>query len=537
MKNLFTFIVLSLLVLTSAAAAQTSWLDRPLINWNNNVSAVPTAPRSSASSPTSQMCAPTVRTPDSINDRALTRAGWHLYGPSYNYGTLQIITAMASVDGMCRPNQYNGFVFVGNRFAGTLSPVVSEARSDGALSRISLYMPDELTVEFVRYGANDGLCCPSQTSYVTYAITTGARPMVRAEEVDTRANCDSSGPIQTQDNVVSGTVTYRQRIALPPTAVLTVSLIDVSRADAAATVITQQRIETAGKQVPFSFDMAYDRTKIQERNRYAIRAEIRDGDRLLFTTDTNYSVITQGNPRNVDLTLVQVGGGPVGGGNRESTIRGTVTYRQRIALAPNSEIKVWLVDAADADGAPVAENTFSSGTRNVPVPFELNYAMRDINRQRSYELWAEIRTNGELRFRSPSGQAVTLRGGQTQNIELVVEPASEGPTTITGRTLDVSKFGTGSLQIEGRSSWLVVSGRVVVRDTGDATISLTRIGGTIAFDGKLVFIDDTTARIAVTNSGDADASGEIQINYSGRTLRSVTATNLVLDGQTVTLRF
>ncbi|QYO65773.1 YbaY family lipoprotein [Leptolyngbya sp. 7M] len=531
MKNLITPIVLGILLFVAGASGQTPWLDRPLSNWNSGNGVIPNAPRSTASSPTSTMCAPTVRRPESLNDRALTRAGWHLYGPAYTYGQISIITAMASVDGMCRPNQYNGFVFVGTRFAGTLAPVFSEARSDGALSRINLYTPDDLSVEFVRYTSNDPLCCPSQTSYVTYKITTGTRPTVSAEDVETRANCD--GPIQTQDNVVSGTVTYRQRSALPPTAVLIVSLIDISRADAAATVIAEQRIETAGKQVPFSFDMAYDRSRIQERNRYAIRAEIRDRDRLLFTTDTNHLVITQGNPRVVDIVVVPVGTG----GTRDSSIRGTVTYRQRIALPPNSEITVRLVDSADPNGTPVAENSFSSGNRNVPIPFELSYAQRDINRQRNYELQAEIRSEGRLRFRTPNGQPITLRGNQTANVELVLEPASDGPEPITGRSLSLSKFGTGTLQIEGRSAWLLVSGNVVVTESGDATVSLTRIGGTISFQGKLVFIDDTTARIAVTNSGDADASGEIQIAYSGRNLRNINATSLVLDGQNVTLRF
>lgn len=534
--NILTLLFL-IAVSSVTAISQTSWLDRPITtNWNNGNGVIPTAPRESASSPNSEMCRSQIRPSESLVDRAVTRAGWFLYGPSYTYGTITIVTAMASVDGMCRPNQYNGFAFVNNRFAGTLSPVASDARSDGALSRINFFSPEDIYVEFARYSDDDALCCPSRTSTVSYSVTTGPRGLVKAEDVDTVAICRDGGLVQTQDNVVSGTVTYRQRVALPPTAVLTVSLLDVSRADAPSTPIAQQRIETSGKQVPFAFDMAYDRTKIQERNRYAVRAEIRDGDRLLFTTETNYPVITQNNPRTVEITVVPVGGG-AGGGNRESVIRGTVTYRQRIALTPNSEVKVWLVDSADPDGTPVAETTVNSGNRNVPISFELNYEMRDINRQRTYELQAEIRSNGELRFETAAGQPVTLRGNQTPNVELVVEPASDGPVAITGRTLSLSKFGTGSMQIEGRNSMFLIRGSLTVRDTGDADITLSRIDGSITFSGKLTFIDDTTARITIDSSGDADASGEIQVTYSGRSLRNVTATNLVLDGQTVTLRF
>ena len=43
--------------------------------------------------------------------------------------------------------------------------------------------------------------------------------------------------------------------------------------------------------------------------------------------------------------------------------------------------------------------------------------------------------------------------------------------------------------------------------------------------------------VAVENSGNADASGLIEIRYSGNSLSAISATDLVLDGQGVTLRF
>jgi uncharacterized lipoprotein YbaY len=535
MKNLTASVVFSVFLFVSAAAGQTTWLDRPFgQNWNSGNGVVPTAPRTTGSSPNSQMCRSTIRAAESVNDRALTRAGWFLYGPVYTYGTISIMTAMASVDGMCRPNEYNGFVFVGNRFAGTLAPVVSGARSDASLSRISMYTPEDLTVEFVRYSSDDALCCPSRTSYVTYEITLGARPLVRAVDVDTRANCDDRGPIQTQDNVVAGSVTYRQRVALPPTAVLTVRLQDVSRADAPAVTIAEQRIETAGRQAPFTFGFVYDRNRIQERNSYVVRAEITDGQRLLFTTDTSYPVITQGNPRNVDLVLVQVGGGR-GPNVGSAVIRGTVTYLQRIALPANSEVTVRL---AETGGSVVAENTFSTGNRQVPIPFELRYEPRDINRQRNYELQAEIRSDGQLRFRSEAGRAVDLRGQPPANIELMLVAASDEPTAVTGQDLNLSKFGTGSLQIGTRGSELILRGNVVVRPDGTADVTLNRpLGGSTTFSGRLTHFDSGLLRITVTNSGNADASGVIEVRYSGRNLNSLTSNDLVLDSQNVILRF
>jgi ABC-type transporter Mla MlaB component len=67
-----------------------------------------------------------------------------------------------------------------------------------------------------------------------------------------------------QEARVTGTVTYLQRIALPPGAVLEVKLLDVSRADAAAVTIAQQLIEPAGRQVPIAFELRYDPSRIEE---------------------------------------------------------------------------------------------------------------------------------------------------------------------------------------------------------------------------------------------------------------------------------
>lgn len=539
MKIKFTSLFFAIIALFSAVSAQSSWLDRPLdTNWNRGDGVVPNAPRNVDR--IEGICLEQVRQPESIADRALTRAGWFLFGPAQTYGSVTLVTAMADVDGMCRPNNYNAFVFVANRFAGTLSPNASIARADGAIGAVNLYSPKRITAEFARYTSNDPLCCPSQTSFAEYSITTGARPLIKVDDIRTEKECSADGGIETQDNVVSGTVTYRQRSALPVNAVLIVKIVDVSRADASATVITEQRIETTGKQVPISFDLAYDRSKIQDRNRYAVQAEIRDGSgRLLFITDTSYPVITQGSPRTVDITVVPVGGGGggVGVGGRTGVIRGTVTLLPRSTLIGNADLTVRLVDSGDPNGTPVSEATFSSTGRQVPIPFELNYAPRDINRQRNYELQAEIKVDGKVRFKTETGKPVTLRGSnQTDGVELVVTAARDEVPAVTGKSLSLSKFGTGSIKI-GTRNQLLIRASVTVKTDGTAEVNVSGFDGTVVFGGKLTYFDETTLRIAVASSGDADASGEIEVKYSGRSLRSLSAMNLVLDGQEATLRF
>ena len=109
---------------------------------------------------------------------------------------------------------------------------------------------------------------------------------------------------------VTGTATYLQRIALPPEAVMTTRIEDVSRADAPAEVIGEQVIQTQGKQVPIPFQVPYDANQIQENHSYSLRVRIENGaGKLLFINDTNVPVITRGNPiSDIEIILVQAGG-------------------------------------------------------------------------------------------------------------------------------------------------------------------------------------------------------------------------------------
>jgi len=104
---------------------------------------------------------------------------------------------------------------------------------------------------------------------------------------------------------VRGTVMYRERIALPPGAVLEVTLQDVSRQDVAAETLGSVTIEDPGSP-PFAFEIPYDADAIDERFTYAVRATITADGRLLFTTDTTYPVLTRGAGDEVELMLRHV---------------------------------------------------------------------------------------------------------------------------------------------------------------------------------------------------------------------------------------
>ena len=104
--------------------------------------------------------------------------------------------------------------------------------------------------------------------------------------------------------MVTGTLTYRERIALPPGAVVLVQLRDVSLMDVAAKLISEQIIKPEHS-VPISFSLPYSAEDIDERMTYSVFASIRSGDRLLFITDRSYQVLTHGKSDHIELILVQ----------------------------------------------------------------------------------------------------------------------------------------------------------------------------------------------------------------------------------------
>lgn len=164
------------------------WLDRPLTSWNRAGGPVPPAPAPTAQQADNrERCRSGIRAPASPPDRAVSAAGWWLVGPPQVFGEATVLVGAADWDGMCRPWSYQAFVFAGERFAGTLSPTLMDSRTDGAFQAVRLASPFHLTGDFVRYTAQDPLCCPSRVSEVAYKVdSTRAGPVVLAVAVLTR---------------------------------------------------------------------------------------------------------------------------------------------------------------------------------------------------------------------------------------------------------------------------------------------------------------------------------------------------------------
>jgi len=111
-----------------------------------------------------------------------------------------------------------------------------------------------------------------------------------------------------QAGSLAGTAAYRERIALPPDAVFEAVLIDAAIADAPARELGRMRLQPAG-QPPFRFSIPYRDRDVTPAGRYSVRATVRQGERLLFTTDTFTPVLNGGPSQPLSLKLVAVGTG------------------------------------------------------------------------------------------------------------------------------------------------------------------------------------------------------------------------------------
>lgn len=132
---------------------------------------------------------------------------------------------------------------------------------------------------------------------------------------------------------IDGSATYRERIALPRSAVLDVQLVDVSRQDVAATVLSSKRYVMTG--VPMSFSLDYDDALIKEGLTYAVQARISVDGKLMFINDTVHRVLEDDADTSITMELKRVGA------NADVGLDNTawrLTELSGKALSPNMEM-------------------------------------------------------------------------------------------------------------------------------------------------------------------------------------------------------
>ena len=176
----------SAILFSAVVAAQTpepTWLDRPMSNWNVSGRAMPRAAINGETiSEIAKRCALLPVTRNTSGERMVADAGWlpfHTFDRQIVQRDVEILGGLAGADGMCRPVDFNVFVFVGGQLAGTLSPADMVSRTDASIAGgIRLADDDTIAAEFARYRETDPLCCPTGRVTVRYRIDRKATPPV-----------------------------------------------------------------------------------------------------------------------------------------------------------------------------------------------------------------------------------------------------------------------------------------------------------------------------------------------------------------------
>ncbi len=113
---------------------------------------------------------------------------------------------------------------------------------------------------------------------------------------------------ETRAATLSGTVTYREKIALPEGSLIEVQIRDVSREDAETDPIAGVSIVTRGENVPIGFVVDYNPALIKPDRSYAVFSRIYVANELRWITDSVVPFLDNGNPiGNADLVLAATG--------------------------------------------------------------------------------------------------------------------------------------------------------------------------------------------------------------------------------------
>jgi hypothetical protein len=156
-------------VVAAQAPGPGEWLESsPPVNWNVAGAAVPQAPPPSFE--IDPRCGAQERYSESPEEDQVAGAGWRIFNAAQVGWGLRLVDGLVEYDGMCRPDQIQGFVFADGQFAGTISPTAMGSRGDGVGRILDLRGPANLTGQFVRYAPTDPLCCPSAVFGVEYRV-------------------------------------------------------------------------------------------------------------------------------------------------------------------------------------------------------------------------------------------------------------------------------------------------------------------------------------------------------------------------------
>lgn len=186
-------------------------------------------------------------------------------------------------------------------------------------------------------------------------------------------------------------------VPLPSDAELTVRVLDISRADAPASVVAE-RVQKSPGQLPVNlFFVPYDPAKVNPQGRYTVSASITTPNGFRMQTQTITPVSLSGGVEYVKLEGVRVSA-PV-----LNSINVRVSFPSLPALSSNAKLTVRLVESGYA---AVAEKSYPLDDLGIFSRFSLEYDATLLSRAGNYVVSAAISDGGKTVFQG--SQSVDL---------------------------------------------------------------------------------------------------------------------------------
>ena len=196
---------------------------------------------------------------------------------------------------------------------------------------------------------------------------------------------------------ITGTLTFREKIALSGNAVAVVSIVDIVAGVAAGVTVGQQRIDGLGE-VPVPFSVPFDIRRIDPKHPYALFAVLIDGPRS-WQIPQGIAVLTGGPTSGVDAIL------PLAG-EPSATIVGTITAT---GLTTLSAKVVAVASLIKKETGTVVNRHVSVAPGPAPIAFSIGFDPSVIDPRATYLVKAAVVDGGRI-WENRTGVVAIIRG-------------------------------------------------------------------------------------------------------------------------------
>lgn len=241
-------------------------------------------------------------------------------------------------------------------------------------------------------------------------------PIVPIEGAKAKAAAEVGG-----SGLITGTVGYLQKMALPEGAKVDVALVDLN----VGSVIAQHSARTTGEQPPIPFQISFPQSQVDPDGQYGLLARIMIGDAPVFATLQPVPVLTGDAPASgVNLVLEKVGEPPAPQGEAPAAyaVTGVVTFKEPDTLPSGAVVEVRLQDVsrADAPANVIFTQVITTTGEQPPIPFSLNFNPAEVDDRFTYTVGARINVDGKLAWINDTAIPVITRGAPVSDVDVPV---------------------------------------------------------------------------------------------------------------------